>query len=701
MSIHQIIKDLFIIRSDTYGKQMSNGSYVRMEEELNNEVIQKHLDGEITVGAYQFNNDKCKWICFDFDGKDLHEEFNKAKILFLKLRDDCHIKNVLLEFSGKKGYHVWVFCEEVDGISAQVWAQEISEGYGVHEIFPKQTNAKDKYGSLVKIPLCVHRVSGNRSVLYDERLNELTHEESLILLEHIHNEEKLKIPRVIVKEIIRTIKIQGAKTELPSIVMDTIKNGVAEGERHKYRFIITKEMYNAGYNTEEIVDAVGVFNKNCSPPENELITERHVRRLLEYPERYLAKEITHDLITAVELEELGEITYDTVLKTYKKWFYMTNEMPIDTALAVAITRKEQLSPLWIIFIAPSGSGKSEVIKPLEDKNRPSTTEIMAKITRNTFLSGVKDEPDFATTLKNNPKLFITPDFAQFIKLGGEEKAQIWAQLRDLYDGFIERKAAFNVNKKVTDIKVNWLICSTPIVDSEILIHQELGTRELLFRFDNTDIKENELMNTVWLNSELLKQMRSELSFVVRKFIEKKETEGLKQIYISEEVKQELMNIAVMISYLRAATESDAYTGELTNFVYREMPTRILLQLKALFIGLKNLDENYSDQKALKVIQRVALSSIHPIRLRILLQLLKNNELSTTAIQKKLAVGWKTVITQLYSSFQLGLVDYSEDSYDQEEEHRQWKKKTWKLSNHPVINYLREKESIKLEVEHLY
>lgn len=158
----------------------------------------------------------------------------------------------------------------------------------------------------------------------------------------------------------------------------------------------------------------------------------------------------------------------------------------------------------------------------------------------------------------------------------------------------------------------------------------------------------------------------------------------------------------MISALRAATESDSYTGELTNFVYKEMPTRILLQLKAIYEGLKNLDENYPDERALKVIQRVALSSMHPIRLEIILNLIKNEQMTTTQIQKSLNIGWKTVVTQLYTARQLGLVDYTEDQYDTEGEgSKKWATKLWYVTNNEIIEYLKEKQELEDEVADLF
>ena len=74
----------------------------------------------------------------------------------------------MLEFSGRKGYHVWIFFNKP--VQASYGQQLIKsrlnkEGIKGHEIFPKQTelNQNRRYGNLVKIPLALHKVSGKRS----------------------------------------------------------------------------------------------------------------------------------------------------------------------------------------------------------------------------------------------------------------------------------------------------------------------------------------------------------------------------------------------------------------------------------------------------------------------------------------------------------------------------------------------------------
>jgi len=696
------LKSLFVGRTDTYAEQSPKGNYTRIENPLTEEDIEKHLEGKKTIGVYQLNQEsKLKWICFDFDGENLEHQEQFAKNLYLKLKHTGKCESLLMEFSGKKGYHVWVFCEETDATSAKIWAEEIAEGERQHEIFPKQGEIKKgQYGNLVKLPLGVHQVSGKRTTFYNENFEPLDFEQSKEYLKKIVKKPKLVIPKVIVKEIIRTVIKPQGKGEMPDYIKQLIQNGGNEGDRHKNAFIIVKELYNRGFSKEEIIENIRIFNNNCSPPKPEYMVDNHVNYLLNYPERYLSKETIQEIPTD-HIAAVNNLTYQKVIEVYKKWIYMKDESAIDLCLATAITRNTNLNPLWIIMIAPSGSGKSELLKPLEDHSKESTTEVMSKITPNTFLSGISKKKeahtDFAETLENNPKLFLTYDFAQFVKMDSKDKAQVWAQMRDLYDGFIERKAGLGVNKKVCNIRLNWLICTTPVIDSELLVHQELGTRELIFRFQPEELNKQVLMDRVWDNSTKTCEMRKELAFYVRGFIEKIETRGIKEPEVCLETKKELMNIAKMISVLRAATESDSYSGELTNFVYQEMPTRILLQLKSIYVGLKNLDENYSDERALNIIKKVAISSIHPIRLRIILELLANIELTTTQLQRKISIGYKTVVTQLYSAQQLGLVSFkdAEGSGEFEGHNRAWTKKIWKVNNtNEVICYLKAFKDLK-------
>jgi len=194
VDIIQVIENLFLNRTDVYVVQLDGlNEYKVIKEPINKGIIANHLGGKLTIGAFQINpqDNNVKWICFDFDG-DLKEELEKAKRLYSKLKDmDFH---PLLEFSGRRGYHVWLFIEPTDAKIAREFANKVSKEASPHEIFPKQDKIeKTGFGGQVKVPLGLHRVSNKRSILFDDDFNELADNDSIKFLIRFYEIDRDKI----------------------------------------------------------------------------------------------------------------------------------------------------------------------------------------------------------------------------------------------------------------------------------------------------------------------------------------------------------------------------------------------------------------------------------------------------------------------------------------------------------------------------
>lgn len=146
------IRDLFIAREDCFPQQIDGrNEYAVTRTPLTDDIILDHLEGSITIGCWQTDpiTRKVKWICFDFDG-ELEIEFEKAKSLFLKLVEKNF--NPIMEFSGRRGYHVWLFIEPVDIVVAYTFVSNVSSG--ASDVYPKSGKIADGgYGSQVKPPL--------------------------------------------------------------------------------------------------------------------------------------------------------------------------------------------------------------------------------------------------------------------------------------------------------------------------------------------------------------------------------------------------------------------------------------------------------------------------------------------------------------------------------------------------------------------
>ena len=167
------IKDLFFHREDVFARQLDKGMYFPVKRPVTIEDIKLHLKGKITLGAYCLRQDNTvRWCCVDID---IHGEVNSESLWKVKkeaikiylLFDDLPR---ILEYSGRRGYHVWIlFKTPMNALYAQslMKARLNRVGLNKHEIFPKQTELNEGrlYGNLVKIPLATHRVSGKKSVI--------------------------------------------------------------------------------------------------------------------------------------------------------------------------------------------------------------------------------------------------------------------------------------------------------------------------------------------------------------------------------------------------------------------------------------------------------------------------------------------------------------------------------------------------------
>lgn len=371
---------------------------------------------------------------------------------------------------------------------------------------------------------------------------------------------------------------------------------------------------------------------------------------------------------------------EDLYSVYRKWLHIEDTNRIDAMLAVALSQKiPDGIPLWLIFVGASGDMKSAQINSLIGGN----SYLLHNLTSKTLVNGYKDKkkcPDLAPKL--NGKILLIPDMAQILKLPPNEKAELWGQLRDLYDGFAGKHSGLGANKEYQNLHVTLIAASTPAIDAQILVHQDLGTRELIYRTEGNKNK-NELMDKCFLNEELEETAKQELKEATFMFL------NLAKIQREDKIPQNVLDLIKSISQyvtlMRATAEYDNYTNELRNFVYPEEPSRIAKQLKRLYVCLKSLDKSYPDSKALSIIWHIARSSAFPIRIKVfdLLQETKK-ELSTSQVAERLFIGKGTAKRDLAVLEALHLITcrrepistYTDRFYEY-----------WKLNNTPKASEL--------------
>lgn len=181
-------KKLFVHRDDVYAIQRPNGTYNKELAQVDDAVIAAHLMGRQTIGLYQIKpvENTIKWAVIDIDIK---REVHSADDFDLKIWKDRLLQqaNIVkehfaqygmpsyIEFSGFKGYHVWIFFEKpVDAGIVKKGLEDIFKDMtavdaGIAwEIFPKQAQVTEtNWGNLVKGPIGYHHKAKKNSKFID------------------------------------------------------------------------------------------------------------------------------------------------------------------------------------------------------------------------------------------------------------------------------------------------------------------------------------------------------------------------------------------------------------------------------------------------------------------------------------------------------------------------------------------------------
>ena len=203
-------RHLFVHRCDVYAEQQPDGSYRPIKAPLSDNEIAEHLAGFASYGVYViepecvydpplgkgepgshkwYDPNTVKYLVFDLDtySPEAYEWLVECLTVLINTlhgttTNPRHTKKCLLmENSGGKGFHAWLFLEQptpafkvrrwVARDFVPMWNERASSFDGTPlEIFPKQDEVKEgKFGNLVKLPLGVHAKSGKHSDFVPEQ----------------------------------------------------------------------------------------------------------------------------------------------------------------------------------------------------------------------------------------------------------------------------------------------------------------------------------------------------------------------------------------------------------------------------------------------------------------------------------------------------------------------------------------------------
>lgn len=299
---------------------------------------------------------------------------------------------------------------------------------------------------------------------------------------------------------------------------------------------------------------------------------------------------------------------EAVLEGARRWLHLPDEEALDVLMSVAVAIFLPGDPLWLYYVGPPGATKTEPLRALKGPR----VHTLSSLTPNTLISGLKGgNVDLLPHLDG--KLLIVKDFTSILSKKPDDAAAIYADLRECYDGYLEKSFGSGVGTKSYHAKFGLIAAVTPEIDRYRNVHQLLGER-----FLRVDAK-TDPEATIQRASELQgreQEMRAELSAVMSEALERAVEWVDPDVLVEQRFLDQLQALAHVAATLRSEVSRDR--NRLVQYEpVPEVGTRLVKQLQKLAKALANWHQRFVvSAEDYVTVRRVALDGVRSQRRKI-------------------------------------------------------------------------------------
>lgn len=296
-----------------------------------------------------------------------------------------------------------------------------------------------------------------------------------------------------------------------------------------------------------------------------------------------------------------------LIGVFRRYLYLeeSTEQAIKVMMAVAVSNKLPDDPIWMFFVAPPGSTKTEMLRAF--MGHPETV-FLSNLTTAAFGSGMKtkkEDPSLATEVDG--KILIIKDFTTILSLRPEIRNEILNIMRELYDGYYSK--GFGIKGLQT-----WtphFTCMAGVtyeIDKAHGVQTNLGERYLRFRIHYED--QDALIDQAQKIGEQQVEMRKEFQRAVRLFMDSHQLKFSELPTIPEDMIRRIKKLARFLAWGRTVVSRDRYTHAIDYAPFPEAGTRLIIQFTKLIRCLGYVaGKTEVGEEEYAIVQKIAIDGI--------------------------------------------------------------------------------------------
>lgn len=309
---------------------------------------------------------------------------------------------------------------------------------------------------------------------------------------------------------------------------------------------------------------------------------------------------------AVEMvlrDHTREGAWRSLLDQVRVHFNLDDPYILEFVLSSLATLPMPGDPVWGFIVGPPSGLKTEILRWLTGLPCVYST---SRLTPHSLVSGLKDGRSLLPDLDG--KTLVIKDFTTILEMDRKAREEIFAQLRDAYDGYYEGFYG-SVGKLSFSAHFNVLAAVTPAIEEYYSLQSFLGPRFLKVRAPTPDGFDRSLEEA---GTE--PDVREKLSSLVRRVVESIDAAAWKGV-VSTRVR---VVRPVVEALARGRTHVSRSDGVISQVPEPEAVPRLTKQLKKLAIGRALLYGRCEvDDSDLRFVRRVALDTMPRVRAMIL------------------------------------------------------------------------------------
>jgi hypothetical protein len=301
---------------------------------------------------------------------------------------------------------------------------------------------------------------------------------------------------------------------------------------------------------------------------------------------------------------------EDVKMTFCEWLRLEDHNTIDVVLGAIVCNSLKGDPVNLYIVAPPSSGKTEILRALNDYPR---VYYLSNLTSQTLVSGsksrdIKVKNSLLLKLKDLEKtILVLKDFTTVLEIRNEPRQEILSQLREIADGYYRK--TYGTGEEVTWTgKLAIIAGVTPVIERHHSIHQVLGERFLYYRISPNDPRA--MAETAQKFAGKEDQMRRELRETVKQFLEQFQNFRIEDVHIDDGINEKLFSLACFVAEARSGVSRDRYTQAIEYLPEAEGPARLVKQLFTLGCGIAIIQgKNELDENVFTILKKVGRDTL--------------------------------------------------------------------------------------------